>query len=126
MNKPPSQRQLRVGETIRHVLAEMLSRGELNDPDLDGKVVTVTEVTVTPDLKQATAYVMPLGGEDTEATIAALNRCRKFVRGRVGRALTTKFTPQIRFTADNSFDYSDRMRRLFDTPEVRRDTDGDD
>lgn len=116
--REPTQRQLRIGETIRHALAELLSRGEIHDPALDGKVVTVTEVTVSHDLRTATAYVMPLGGENTEATIEGLNRASKFIRGRIAKALTTKFTPQIKFLSDNSFDYSDKMRSLFDTVEI--------
>ncbi|VAW17313.1 Ribosome-binding factor A [hydrothermal vent metagenome] len=118
--REPSQRQLRVGESVRHAIAELLSRGDLIDPDLDGRIVTVTEVTISPDLRQATAYVMPLGGEDVEATIEALNRCRRFIRGRVAKALTTKFTPEITFSSDGSFDYSDKMRRLFETPDFHR------
>jgi ribosome-binding factor A len=126
MNKPPTQRQLRVGETIRHALAEMLARGEVHDPGLEGRVVTVTEVTVTPDLKQATAYVMPLGGDETAGTIEALNRARKYMRGRIGKVLTTRFTPELSFKADNSFDYSSRMDRLFSAPDFHRDTDDGD
>lgn len=117
--REPSQRQLRVGETIRHALAELLSRGEISDPDLDGKVITVTEVTVSPDLRQATAYVMPLGGDDLTVTLEALDRCRKFIRGRIARALTTKFTPDIKFASDSSFDYSDKMKKLFDSQNIQ-------
>lgn len=120
MNKAPSQRQLRVGETIRHALSEVLSRGEVRAPELEGKVVTVTEVTLSPDLKLATAYVMPLGGEKVTETIEALNKARKFLRGRIGRALTTKFTPDLRFAADSSFEYSTRMDRLFTSPDFYR------
>ncbi|MFV2093051.1 MAG: 30S ribosome-binding factor RbfA [Hyphomicrobiales bacterium] len=123
--REPTQRQLRVGESVRHALAELLSRTDMIDPDLDGKVVTVTEVTVSPDLRQATAYVMPLGGENVEITIEALNRNGKFFRGRVAKALTTKFTPEIKFASDSSFEYSDKMRVLFDTPDFNRTLDDD-
>lgn len=116
--REPTQRQLRIGETIRHALANLLSRGEVTDPDLDGKIITVTEVTVSHDLRQAIAYVMPLGGEGKDATIEALNRSRKFIRGRIGRALTTKFTPDIKFATDSSFDYSDKMRKLFEISDM--------
>jgi len=118
--REPSQRQLRVGESVRHAIADLLSRGDMMDPDLDGKVITVTEVTISPDLRQATAYVMPLGGEEVEVTIEALNRNRKFFRGRIAKTLTTKFTPEITFASDGSFDYSDKMRILFETPEFHR------
>ena len=125
MNKAPTQRQLRVGETIRHSLAEILTRGDLRDPGLAGKVVTVTEVTVTPDLRQATAYVMPLGGTDTGPTIEALNRCARYVRGRIGRVLTTRVTPEVRFAVDSSFDYSARMDKLFAAPDFHRAFEGE-
>ncbi len=123
--REPSQRQLRVGESVRHAIAELLTRSDMIDPELDGKVITVTEVTISPDLRQATAYVMPLGGEDVDTTIEALNRNRKFFRGRIAKALTTKFTPEITFASDGSFDYSDKMRILFETPDFHRPVEDD-
>jgi ribosome-binding factor A len=119
--KAPSQRQLRVGEVLRHALAELLARDEIRDPALDGVTVTVSEVSVSPDLKHAKAFVVPLGGGNQEQVVAALNRAGKFVRGRLGHAVQLKFTPQISFASDTSFAYSDRIGALFASPEVRRD-----
>jgi len=124
--REPSQRQLRVGESVRHAIAELLSRSDMIDPELDGRVITVTEVTMSPDLRQATAYVMPLGGEDVDVTIEALNRNKKYFRGRVAKTLTTKFTPEITFASDGSFAYSDKMRVLFETPDFHRPLKDDD
>jgi len=120
-NKTPSQRQLRVGEVLRHALSEIFTRGDVNHPDLDGVVITVTEVTATPDLRSATAYVMPLGGGDGETLIAALNATARYTRGLVARKVALKFMPQIAFRLDSSFDYSASVDRLLDDPRVRRD-----
>jgi len=117
-----SQRQLRVGESIRHALAQMLTRGEVHDDILAAHVVTVSEVRMSPDLKLATAYVMPLGGADMSEVLAALDRHRRFIRGEIAHAVSLKFAPDIRFTADVSFDEANRINRLLDSPEVRRDT----
>jgi ribosome-binding factor A len=119
--KAPSQRQLRVGELIRHALAEILSRGEISDPDLDGVTVTVIQVSVSPDLKNAIAFVVPLGGGNAEKMIAALERCRKFIRGQVGKRVALKHMPNLTFELDTSFDYSETVDRLLSTPHVAQD-----
>lgn len=121
----PSQRQLRVGEVVRHTLADILTRGDLQDPGLSGRVVTVSEVRVSPDLKHATAFVAALGGSGTPEVIAALTRCRKYLRGELGRRMTTKFTPELRFEADQSFDEAERVEGLLRSREVARDLDHD-
>jgi len=119
--KAPSQRQLRVGELIRHALAEVFSRGEINDPDLDGVTVTVVEVSVSPDLKNAIAFVVPLGGANADTMVAALERCRKFIRGQVGKRVALKHMPNLTFELDTSFDYSETVDRLLSTPHVAQD-----
>ena len=116
-----SQRQLRVGETVRHAVADILVHGRVHDVDLEGHVVTVPEVRMSPDLKLATIYVMPLGGRDTEIVIAALERNRKFLRGEVARRVNLKFAPDIRFRIDDRFDEADRIEKLLRTPAVQRD-----
>jgi ribosome-binding factor A len=116
-----SQRQLRVGETIRHAVAEILVHGRVHDADLEGHVVTVPEVRMSPDLKLATIYVMPLGGRDTDVVIAALERNKKFLRGEVARRVNLKFAPDIRFRIDDRFDEADRIDKLLKTPAVQRD-----
>ena len=118
---PQSQRQLRVGELIRHALAEVLSRGELHEPDLDGIIVTIPEVSVSPDLQVATAYVMPLGGRDIETVLAALDRNKKFLRGEIAHRVNLKFAPDLRFRADERFDEAERIEKLLRTPAVQRD-----
>ncbi|MEO1456090.1 MAG: 30S ribosome-binding factor RbfA [Pseudomonadota bacterium] len=119
----PSQRQLRVGETVRRALADILMRGEHHEPALEGLSVTVAEVRCSPDLRQATAYVMPLGGRDTERAIEALTEARGRLRLLVGRALTMKYTPELRFVLDESFDRMDETRRILNQDTVRRDLD---
>ena len=116
-----SQRQLRVGETVRHAFAEILSQGHVHDPDLAGHIITVPEVRMSPDLKLATIYVMPLGGRDTDVVIAALERHKKFLRGEVARRVNLKFAPDIRFRADERFDEAERIEKLLRTPAVQRD-----
>ena len=116
-----SQRQLRVGETVRHALAEILAQGNVHDPDLEGHIVTVPEVKMSPDLKLATIYVMPLGGRDTEVVIAALNRNKRFLRGEVAHRVNLKFAPEIRFRVDDRFDEAERIEKLLRTPAVQRD-----
>ena len=116
-----SQRQLRVGETVRHALAEILAHGNVHDPDLEGHIITVPEVRMSPDLKLATIYVMPLGGRDTEVVIEALNRNKKFLRGEVAHRVNLKFSPDLRFRADDRFDEAERIEKLLRTPEVRLD-----
>lgn len=120
-SKPPSQRQLRVGEEIRHALVRVLSRGDLHDPALSGANVTVTQVEVSPDLQNATAFVVPLGGEHMDEIVAALNRAAGFVRGQLGREVQLRYTPRIGFAPDVSFDRADEVERLLRSPRVRRD-----
>jgi ribosome-binding factor A len=117
----PSQRQLRVGELIRHAIAEMLTRGEIHDDVLAAHVITVPEVRMSPDLRLATIYVMPLGGEDTGAVLAALERHKRYIRGEVAEAINLKFAPDIRFAADESFEEADRIDQLLASEKVRRD-----
>lgn len=124
--KAPSQRQLRVGEELRHAIAWILERGELRDPGLGVQPVTVTEVRVSPDLRYATAYVMPLGGGDTEQVVAALNRAASFVRRRIGRAVKLRYLPSITFVADATFDQAQHIDELLRDPAVARDLDADD
>ena len=122
----PTQRQLRAGELVRHALVEILREEALADPALDGVSVTVTEVRLSPDLKHAHCFVEPLGGGEASTVVAALNRTAKFLRGRLGRMIDMKFTPDLRFEHDESFNAAARMDRLFDDPRIRRDIEGDD
>lgn len=117
----PSQRQLRVGEMLRHALAEILQRGDIADPVLETVVVTVPEVRVSPDLKHATVYVMPLGGLHAEEVIAALEHHARYLRGQLARKVTLKYMPDLRFEIDRTFDAADHVDRLLRTPEVARD-----
>jgi ribosome-binding factor A len=119
--KAPSQRQLRVGELIRHTLAEMLQRGEVRDPDLEGLVVTVTEVRPSPDLKVATVYIMPLGGVGGDLALAALGRAAPYLRGRIAREVDLRFAPELRFALDTTFDEATRIENLLRSPRVARD-----
>ncbi len=117
----PSQRQLRVGEELRHEVARILEHAHFRDPDLASVSITVTEVRVSPDLKNATAFVTPLGGGDMERVVAALNRAQGYFRGQLGRSLALKFVPRVTFTADTSFDYSTRIEEVLHRPDVERD-----
>lgn len=121
LGKAPSQRQLRVGEELRHVLSRILSRGDLHDPELTGINITVTEVRVSPDLKSATAFVVPLGGETLGPTVAALNRAAGFLRGQIGHEINLRYTPRISFQADHSFDQAMRIQDVLNRPKVRQD-----
>ncbi len=116
-----SQRQLRVGELVRHILAEMLTRGDIHDPVLEEHVVTIPEVRMTADLRLATIYAMPLGGRDADAVLDALNRHRRFLRGEIARRVNLKFAPDIRFAVDERFEEAERIERLLRTPAVQRD-----
>ena len=116
-----SQRQLRVGELIRHEIADMLSRGDIHDPVVETHMITVPEVRMSPDLRLATIYVMPLGGRDEDAVVAALDRNKKYVRGEIARRVNLKFAPEIRFRVDERFDEAERIERLLRTQAVRRD-----
>lgn len=120
-----SQRQLRVGEIIRHALADMLIRGEVHDPVLEGHMITVPEVRMSADLRLATVYVIPLGGRDTEPVLAALERNKKFLRGEIAHRVNLKFAPEIRFRVDERFDEAERIEKLLRTPEVQRDLRGE-
>jgi len=116
-----SQRQLRVGEVVRHAVADILSQGSVHDPDLEGHIITVPEVRMSPDLKLATIYVMPLGGRDTEIVLAALERNKKYLRGEIAHRVNLKFAPDVRFHADERFDEAERIEKLLRTPAVQRD-----
>ena len=119
----PSQRMLRVGELVRHKLAEMLARSEIHDDVLQSHVITIPEVRMSPDLKLATAYVMPLGGKDIKPVLAALERNKRFIRGEVAHTLNLKFAPDVRFREDESFEEATRIDRLLDSPKVKQDLD---
>jgi ribosome-binding factor A len=120
-----SQRQLRVGELIRHELAEMLSRGDIHDPVVETHMITVPEVRMSPDLRLATIYVMPLGGRDAPDVIDALERNKRYVRGEIARRVNLKFAPEIRFRVDERFDEAERIEKLLRTPVVQRDLKSD-
>ena len=119
--KGPSQRQLRVGEIIRHALSDILARGEIADPDLDGVVITVPEVRMSPDLKNATALVMPLGGKNTKKVMTGLERSRKWLRGQIARRVNLKFAPDVRFVLDTRFDDDDTVTSVLRAPVVVQD-----
>ncbi|WP_288587879.1 30S ribosome-binding factor RbfA [uncultured Methylobacterium sp.] len=117
----PSQRQQRVAELVRHALAEVLSRGDILDPVLNQHVITVPEVRMSPDLKLATAYVMPLGGQDERPVIEALERNKKVLRQEVARRVVLKFAPDLRFRRDETFDEAARIDALLRSDKVQRD-----
>ena len=120
-SRGPSQRQLRVGEALRHALAQVLARNEIRDPDLDGVSVTITQVRPSPDMRHATVYCEPLGGQNAKEIVAALNRHKGFLRGEMGHLITTKFTPELRFVEDDSFAEAQRIETILKSPEVQRD-----
>jgi ribosome-binding factor A len=115
-----------VGELVRHALADMLARGEVHDPIIEGHLITVPEVQMTADLRLATIYVMPLGGRDTAAVLAALERNKRYLRGEIAHRVNLKFAPDLRFRIDERFDEAERIEKLLRTPEVRRDLDSRD
>lgn len=119
-----SVRLLKIGEQIRHRLAEVLQRGEVNDPVLDGMIVSVSEVRVSPDLRHATAFVKAIGSDD-EAMLKALRKNVRFLRGQVSRALSTKYTPELKFRLDESYAEASRIDALLRSPDVARDLDDD-
>ncbi len=123
--KGPSQRQLKVGELIRHALAEIFARGAIADDIVNAASLTVSEVRMSPDLKLATAFVMPLGGEGAAEAVAHLDQHKRFLRGELARKVNLKFMPDIRFKLDASFEASRRIDELLASPEVRRDLDGE-
>jgi ribosome-binding factor A len=120
-----SARQLRVGELIRHALAEMLVRGDIHDPVIETHMITVPEVRMSPDLRIATIYVTPLGGRGEEEVLAALDNNKRYVRGEISRRVNLKFAPEIRFRIDERFDEAERIGKLLQTPAVQRDLHGD-
>ena len=123
----PSQRQLRVGEQVRHALSELMQRGEVRDDLVEKAVISVSEVRMSPDLKVATAFVSPLGAADDGAVVEALNRHAKFIRGRLSPALRQmKYMPEFRFRLDTSYDNMSRIDEILRSPEVARDLDNGD
>lgn len=124
--RAPSQRQLKVGELIRHALAEIFARGEIVDDVLTNASLTVSEVRMSPDLKLATAFVLPLGGTGAAEAVSHLDQHKRFLRGELARRVNLKFMPEIRFKLDTSFDASRRIDELLASPEVRRDLEGED
>jgi len=121
-----SQRQLRVGELVRHALADMLARGEVHDAVIEGHLITVPEVRMSPDLRLATIYVMPMGGRDAEQVIAAFERHKKFLRAEIAHRINLKFAPDVRFRIDERFEEAERIDKLLHSPEVARDLKKDD
>ena len=121
----PSQRQLRVGELIRRTLSDVLNQGDVHDPELNAMSITVGEVRASPDLKIATVYVMPLGGDKREEAIQALKRNKSELRRAISREMTLKYAPDLRFVIDDTFDRMDESRRLFAQDKVRQDLDRD-
>jgi ribosome-binding factor A len=116
-----SQRQLRVGELVRHAMSDLLTRGEVHDPVLEGHLITVPEVRMSADLRLATIYVMPLGGRDIDEVLEALERNKRYLRGEIARRVNLKFAPDIRFRLDERFDEAERIEKLLRTPQVQRD-----
>lgn len=121
-----SQRQLRVGELVRHAVAELLTRGDVHDEVIESHMITVPEVKMTADMRLATIYIMPLGGRDGQAVLAALERNKKFLRGEIAHRVNLKFAPDLRFRLDERFDEAERIDKLLRSPSVSRDLDGDD
>jgi ribosome-binding factor A len=121
-----SQRQLRVGELVRHAMAEMLTRGEVHDPVIEGHLITVPEVRMSADLRLATIYVMPMGGRDAEMVVAAFERHKKFLRAEIAHRISLKFAPDLRFRIDERFAEAERIDKLLRSPQVARDLEKDD
>ena len=121
-----SHRLLRVGENIRHALSEIFARGEIRDPALDGVSITVTEVRCSPDLRNATIFVMPLGGAHERDVVDGLNRCHKYIRGQLSQMVNMKYLPKLKFTSDSSFGEADHIEQLLHSPHVAQDLDKDD
>jgi ribosome-binding factor A len=117
----PSQRQLRVGEMLRHAISEIFYRNEIRDPDLDGVSVTVTQVKPSGDMRHATVFVEPLGGKNADKIVAALNRHARYIRGEMGHRITLKFTPDLRFVEDHSFAEAQKIEDILRSEKVRRD-----
>ena len=119
--KAPTQRMLRIGELIRHRIAELLVRGDIHDDVIASHSITIPEVRISPDMKLATIYVMPLGGDDMKPVIAALERNKKYIRAQVAQTLNLRYAPDLRFREDQTFEESTRIDRLLDSPHVRQD-----
>ena len=117
----PTQRQMRVGEMLRHALSDILQRGDIRDPDLSGVSVTVTQVKPSGDMRHATVFVEPLGGKNGEKVVAALNRHARYLRGEMGHVITLKFTPDLRFVEDTSFAEAEKIEGILKSERVRRD-----
>jgi ribosome-binding factor A len=117
----PTQRQMRVGEMLRHALSEILQRGDIRDPELSGVSVTVTQVKPSGDMRHATVFVEPLGGKNGEKVVAALNRHARYLRGEMGHVITLKFTPDLRFVEDTSFAEAEKIEGILKSERVRRD-----
>jgi ribosome-binding factor A len=122
----PSQRQLRVGEMLRHALSQILVRCEIRDPDLEGVSVTVTQVKPSPDMRHATIFVEPLGGKNAKQIVTALNRHKAFLRGEMGHMIELKFTPELRFIEDESFSEAQKIEDILKSERVQRDLKADD
>jgi ribosome-binding factor A len=120
----PSQRQLRVGEAVRHALSELLAHGEVHDAVIETHLITVPEVRMSPDLRLATIYVMPLGGRDEAEVLAALDRNKRYLRGAIAKKVNLKFAPDIRFRIDERFGEAERIEKLLRSPAVKRDLTG--
>ena len=119
--KGPTQRQLRVGETLRHALSEILLRGDIRDPDLMGVSVTITQVIPSGDMRHAAVYCEPLGGKDAEKVLPALNRHKAYLRGELGRLIALKFTPELRFVEDKSFAEAEKIEIILKSARVQQD-----
>ncbi len=123
-HKPPSQRQLRVGEELRHIIARVIERGEFRDPDLVGRAITVTEVRVSPDLQNATVFVIPLGGGDCKPILVGLRRAKAFLRHEIGKQVQLRVVPNLSFEEDHSFDEAGKIEAILRSPDVARDLAG--
>lgn len=121
---PPGQRQLRVGELIRHALADILLHGEIHDPALEGVVVTVPEVRMTPDLKLATVFLIPLGGKGADTLVETFERNKRYLRGEIAHRINLRYAPDLRFRLDTSFDEGDKIDALLRAPAIKRDLPG--
>jgi ribosome-binding factor A len=126
VNVGPTQRQLRVGEMLRHALADVLRRDEIRDPDLLGVSVTITQIKPSPDMRHATVFCEPLGGQNAKAVVAALNKHKGFLRGEMGRLIELKFTPDLRFVEDESFAEAQKIENILKSSRVQRDLEAPD
>lgn len=120
----PGQRQLRMGEELRHALAETMARGDIRDPVLREAMITVTEVRISPDLRNATVFVTPLGGENLDEIVEALQRARGYFRAQIARSVVARFVPELRFQADRSFENAERIEQLLQRDQIERGDDG--